>query len=139
MTKHLAILQQPYIDLILSGQKTIESRFSLNKILPYGAVKSGDIILMKESGGKVLGEFCVAEVDFYNNLIPETAIQLMQSFKARLCLDDEFIQRKQNSRFATLMHIANSVRYTEPYDYPKRDMRGWIILKDDITQARLFP
>lgn len=139
MTKHLAILQQPYIDLILSGQKTIESRFSLNKILPYGAVKSGDVILMKESGGKVLGEFCVEKVDFYKNLTPQAAMQLMRRFKAQLCLDDDFIQRKQNSRFATLMHITKSVRYPEPYDYPKRDMRGWVILKEDIAQTPLFP
>lgn len=28
MTKHLAVMRQPYLDLILSGLKTIESRFA---------------------------------------------------------------------------------------------------------------
>src|SRR5579864_5963670 len=109
MGKHLAIFQQPYIDWILAGQKTIESRFSLNRVLPYGVVKAGDIVVMKESGGKVLGEFCVAHVNFYSNLTTQTALELMQKFKTQLCLDDGFIQRKKESRFATLMYVANAL------------------------------
>lgn len=68
MTKHLAILKQPYLDYILSGQKTIESRFSRLKSAPFGVIKAGDIVLLKESGGKVKGEFEVDKVLFFENM-----------------------------------------------------------------------
>ena len=57
---HLAVLVQPYLDFILDGQKTIESRFSIRPIPPYRRVESGDIVLLKASGGPIVGAFFVA-------------------------------------------------------------------------------
>ena len=45
--KHLAILRQPFFDMVLNGEKTIESRWSMNKIAPYKKVNIGDEILLK--------------------------------------------------------------------------------------------
>lgn len=39
--KHIAILRQPFFDLVLSGQKTIESRFSMKKVVPLAKSKWG--------------------------------------------------------------------------------------------------
>ena len=39
---HLAILTEPYISKIFSGVKTLESRFSRNKTVPYNRVRPGD-------------------------------------------------------------------------------------------------
>ena len=46
---HIAILRKKYFNLILSGKKTIESRFSYNKIAPYKQVEVGETIYLKES------------------------------------------------------------------------------------------
>lgn len=46
--QHIAILRQPFFDMVLSGEKTIESRWSMNKVAPYGKVSVGDEILLKE-------------------------------------------------------------------------------------------
>jgi len=54
-TIHLAIFIEPYLDLIFKGKKTIESRFSINKILPYHKIQIGDVILLKKSSGKIEG------------------------------------------------------------------------------------
>ena len=44
--QHLAILVQPFLDLILKGEKTIETRFTKVKCPPFQKVKEGDIILL---------------------------------------------------------------------------------------------
>ena len=63
---HLAIFQQPFLDRILEGKKTIESRFSKVKCSPYGVVDIGDLVLMKKTGGLVLGEFIVSKVESFD-------------------------------------------------------------------------
>lgn len=45
--KHIAILRQPYFNIVLNGEKTIESRWSMHKVTPYGKVNIGDEILLK--------------------------------------------------------------------------------------------
>ena len=51
--QHVAILRQPFFDMVLSGEKTIESRWSMHKVAPYGKVGIGDEILLKETGKDV--------------------------------------------------------------------------------------
>lgn len=62
--KHIAILRQPFFDMILNGTKTIESRFSMNKCAPYNMVKAGDIILLKETGKDVTASAVEERVSF---------------------------------------------------------------------------
>ena len=45
---HLAIVAQPFYSYMLSGKKTIESRFSINKCSPYLKVKDKDIMFIKD-------------------------------------------------------------------------------------------
>lgn len=49
-TKHIAILKQPFFDMVLSGEKTIESRWGMHKVAPYNKVSVGAKILLKETG-----------------------------------------------------------------------------------------
>ena len=60
MKYHLAILTPGWIDLILDGSKTIESRFTKVRCAPFGKVHEGDSVYLKESGGLVKGMFRVA-------------------------------------------------------------------------------
>ncbi len=63
--KHIAIFRQPFYDFVLSGQKTIESRWSMRKIAPYNKIKVGDTILIKKTGDKILAKAEVSEVKFF--------------------------------------------------------------------------
>ena len=47
MKKHLAIFKGKAGDAILSGKKTIESRFSKVKNPPFGVIGSGDLVYIK--------------------------------------------------------------------------------------------
>jgi len=60
--KHVAILKQPFFDMILSGDKTIESRFLMNKIVPFNKVSIGDEIYLKQTGKQVTAKAEVEKV-----------------------------------------------------------------------------
>lgn len=68
--QHIAILKQPFFDMVLSGEKTIESRWSMVKVAPYKKVSVGDKILLKETGKDVTAIANVKKVQFYE-LTPE--------------------------------------------------------------------
>ena len=52
---HLVILKKPYLEAILSGRKTIESRFTKTKRPPFGQIEAGDRLFLKLSSGPVCG------------------------------------------------------------------------------------
>lgn len=54
---HLAVMVEPYLSRVLDGSKTIESRFSRKKIAPWGRVSSGDVVVLKKSGGSFVAVF----------------------------------------------------------------------------------
>ncbi|MFC1640685.1 ASCH domain-containing protein [Patescibacteria group bacterium] len=137
---HLAILQQPYLDLILSGEKTIESRFSRVRCKPYRAVQPGAQILLKESGGLVLGEFTVAKVKTYSSLTADIMAAIEQQYGKEICTatDPEFWPTREGCRYATLMWVSKPQRYSSPYPFPKKDMRPWVVLDSASGQQNLF-
>ena len=63
---HLGIFTEPYLTYMLEGKKTIESRFSKNKILPYNQISKDDIVIVKKSSGNVVAYFTIKDVLFFN-------------------------------------------------------------------------
>ncbi len=129
--RHLAILTQPFLDLILNGRKTIETRFTKVACAPFAQVKTGDVILLKETSGLVLGEFTAGKVTYYNNMTPDK-IQELQSFSKEIAADAiaDFWETRQNARFVTFIEVKNPKRYDAPFPFPKKDRRGWVILPE---------
>ena len=130
--QHLAIFSQPFLDLILQGQKTIETRFSKVKCPPFQKVRTGDIILLKKSGGPVVGEIIAGKVEYFSNLPPYEMEQL-KKYNSEICADYDpsFWEKRKNSRYISFIHIAKVYKYEEPYSYPKKDRRAWIVLNPE--------
>lgn len=123
---HLAVMLEPFLSCILNGQKTIESRFSKNAIAPYSKVAVGDLVLLK--AGPVVGAFIVSSVDFVA-LHGDHLARLRRDHAAAICAeDDEFWNVRANKRYATLTGVSE-VRKLPPVTVPKRDMRGWVVLR----------
>lgn len=133
---HLAIFIEPYLQYVLEGRKTVESRFSTYRTAPYGNVSREDVLLLKASGGPIVGICQVADVWFY--LLDPTSWQAIRAdFAQALCAQDpEFWSKREDARFATLMRIHH-VRAIAPIRYTKRDRRGWVVLNSANTQAPL--
>ena len=83
--EHIAILShKSVLDKILSGQKTVESRFSRLKSLPFGQINEGDKLYFKLSGGPVLGKAIVTRVEEYDNLTPGRVNELAKRYEKEL-------------------------------------------------------
>lgn len=133
---HLAIATRPYLEKILAGRKTIESRFAKVRCAPFGIIAPGDTILFKLPGGCIRAAASVRAVQFYGPLDPGGIRALMKENARELSLDDSFQRRKQESKYATLIFISDALRLP-PIPVEKRDRRSWVKLNES-RQETLF-
>jgi hypothetical protein len=134
---HLAIFIEPYLQYILNGQKTVESRFSTRRYAPYQQVEAGDIIFLKQSSGPIVGLCEVGSAWFYQ-LDPASLGAIKKEFTQALCAQDpNFWEKRKKASYATLMRIRYVHKIT-PIKYDKRDRRGWVVLKPREIQKRLI-
>jgi hypothetical protein len=133
---HIAVMHEPYLDLLLTGRKTIESRFSVNRICPFQAVGAGDILALKAQSGPIVGLAIVEHAAFYE-LDPDTWAHLRSQFSAPLCAeDDSFWRQRARARYASLLRVAEPAQ-TTPLDIGKRDRRAWVRLANPDSQPAL--
>lgn len=124
---HLAIMREPYLSFILNGSKTIESRFTLNKIDPYGNISTGDIIILKKSAGAIEGIFEAGAVVFVRADSEDDIHKVRQNFGSRLLVSDEFWEKKVNSRYVTLIEVRNLLAI-KPIVVSMKNRRSWFLL-----------
>jgi hypothetical protein len=134
---HLAVFVQPFLQFVLEGRKTVESRFSINRCPPYECVESRDLVLIKQSGGPIVAVAEVSDVWYYE--LDASAREFIRTrFANQLCIDGtDFWESKSASCYATLIQFSR-VEKVEPIPCLKRDRRGWVVLEPSIEQASLF-
>jgi hypothetical protein len=124
---HLGIFNQPYLDALLFGRKTIESRFSSVRCAPYYSVKTGDIVLVKRSSGPIVGLFRAGEVWSYR-LSSKAWTTIKERFGEAISPSGpDFWQDNESATYATLIEVDH-VRHLEPISWNKSDRRGWVVL-----------
>ena len=134
---HLAIFVEPYLQFILEGRKTVESRFSVRRGVPYKCVQKGDVVLLKRSGGPIVGLCRIADAWFYR-LDPRSWDTIRKEFTEALCAQDPgFWNKRKHASFATLMRLQH-VRSIAPIRCAKRDRRGWVVLQRSLAQLPLL-
>ena len=127
--KHIAILRQPFFDMVMKGEKTIESRWSMNKIAPYGKVNIGDEILLKETGKDVTARCVVKDVKYYQ-LIPELAEEIRTKFGKKIGTDKfKDWQSTLKKKYCTLIWLEK-VKKIEPIKVKRSNGAGWLLIKD---------
>jgi len=132
---HLAVLVEPFLQYILDGKKTVESRFSRNRIAPFYQIKKNDVILLKRSGGPILG-LCRADEIWFYNLEPESWKDIRRNFSVMLCAQDpEFWKSRKNASYATLIKLKD-VAPIKPLSFKKHDRRGWVVLNLNNEQLK---
>lgn len=129
MKKHLAIFKGGAAEKILSGEKTVESRFSKRRNPPFGVISSGDLVYIKPSGGEIIGQFRVKKVFFFNGLTLSDLNDLRKNYEKHLAVDEAYWKGKEISKYVSLIFIGNCTRFiTSPVKIPKKDLRGWVVL-----------
>lgn len=133
---HLAVCIEPYLRYILEGKKTVESRFSTRRFAPYHHVDPGDVVLLKQSSGPIVGICLVTHVWFYK-LNPQSWQELRTQFAQALCASDPaFWQEREQAAYATLMRVRE-VQAIPPMSVSKRDRRGWVVLQPAERQMEM--
>ena len=126
--KHIAILRQPFFDMVLNGEKTIESRWAMHKVAPYGKVKVGDEILLKETCKDVTATAKVGEVKFYE-LTPEIVEEIRKQYGKQIGTDKfEDWQGTLQKKYCTLIWLED-VKRINPIKVPRSNGAGWILVK----------
>ena len=133
---HVSVMLEPYLTLVLQGLKTIESRFSTTRQPPYGRVRPGDVLLLKRSGGPIVG-ICEVDEAWYYHLDPRSWRDIRKEFEIGLRIQDpNFWYDRKDAEYATLLRVKNA-RSINPITILKRDRRGWIVLRQPREHHRI--
>lgn len=124
---HLAIFSEPFLSMVLTGKKTIESRFSRNRCAPYGDIDGGDIILLKGVAGPICG-LVLARRTWHYDLGNEPIESIRKRFGAGIGAGDEFWSSRADAQYATLIEL-DAPTPIAPVSCDKRDRRGWVSLR----------
>lgn len=141
---HLAVMREPYLRYVLTGRKSVESRFSRHRVAPFDQVAAGDLLLLKAQSGPVSGAAIVAHADSYI-LDREAWASIRHRLSTAMCTeDDAFWHERRNARYATLMRLAEA-QQIKPVAVRKSDRRPWVVLLPPAVtqvhrdQQRLLP
>lgn len=136
---HLAIFSPGSISKIFTGQKTVDGRFSKIQCAPYASIEKGDLVLMKKSGGPIVGYFVAGRVKFFKELSTKKLEFIIKKNWDKLALDEEFWQQRKNSKFLTLVNIKSPTKLRIPVTVKKKSLSGWVVLGGESQrQIQLF-
>lgn len=123
---NLAIVTQPFLSWLITGRKTIESRFSINKCSPYHKLKKDDIIFIKDSAKPIIGYTRVKQVEYFSNFDNSLNLsEMSQNYSSQICANDDFWQMRRDKNYATLIWV-DKPKLISPTKVDKHDKRGWV-------------
>lgn len=129
---HLAICKEPYIQYMISGLKTIESRITKNKTIPFGKVKKDDVVILKRSSGPVLAIFTVKDVISLDNQTFNLD-SIRENYQDQLCIQDDWWEVKKDAQYASLICIEEIVPLTPIIFSLEKNRQAWIIIRKKDT------
>ena len=138
VNSHLVIVKKPYLELILSGEKTIELRLTRAVRPACGRVSRGDRLWLKASGGPVCGTAIVGDVKYYSDLRPERIAEIRCCYGDRIGGDDAVWAGMMDCRSGVLVWLAD-VRRIDPIRIYKKDGRAWVPLIEGRDFGLLDP
>ncbi|MDO8656183.1 MAG: hypothetical protein Q7K45_03015 [Nanoarchaeota archaeon] len=134
---HLAILdkKRKLLAKIISGEKTIESRWYKSKVTPWDRIKKGEMVYFKESGEPVSVRAKVLEVmQFY---LPRTDIpQLLHKYGKDICFEEKDVLKLvtwcSERKYCILIRLKE-VQQIEPFNIDKTgfgNMAAWMTVEN---------
>ncbi|MFH1065716.1 MAG: hypothetical protein V1734_04400, partial [Nanoarchaeota archaeon] len=98
---HLAILNKRLnlLQKIIYGEKTIESRWYVNKKAPYGVIKKGDVVYFKDSGEPVSVKVFVSSVLQFDNLDDDKILQILREYGKQIGIGTSYAPALKGKRY----------------------------------------
>lgn len=130
---HVAVLKQPYVTMLLQGEKSIECRLTRTQRPPFGAIEPGERILFKQSSGPYRAAALVDHVLFERDLTPRRVREIQRDYNDRIRGEESYWAVKTNARYCSLIWL----REIEPIDrgptLSRLQGRAWITLPDSTA------
>ena len=131
---HLAILskERKLLSKILSGEKTVESRWYKFRRNPYENISAGDSIYFKESGCPVTAKAKVGKVLFFDKLNKDKMREILEKYGDGICVPVSYAERHVGKNFCTLGWLEDG-RSIDPFNIDKKGfgmMAAWITVED---------
>ena len=136
--EHIAILKKSWglLPKILTGQKTIESRWYKKKCSPWDKIKKGEIVYFKDSGEPVTIKAEVARVIQYENLGPEKVKEILNKYGKAIGLGindiNKFYKEAKDKRYCLLVFLKN-LKKIKPFNINKTGFgitSAWLCVED---------
>lgn len=120
-----------YIQMMFSGEKTIDIKLSDRRIPPYNAINDGDMLYVKESSGPVVGRILIPKVTYHEISDPMQILDILLTIQDRVGLDNEehaqrMFERVSGKRYVTLFELAEPEALERPIRIEKYDRRVWV-------------
>ena len=127
INSHLVILKKPYLDAILAGRKTIESRLTKTNRPPIGKIAPGDKLFFKISSGAVSATGRVKKIQQFDNLTPSKIDKIKLTYNDKILGSDEYWAQKSDCKYGVLVWFEK-IKTIPPVRINKKDWRGWVVL-----------
>lgn len=107
---HLAVIHPTYARLILEGRKTIESRLSRVRCIPYNHVAPGERIYFLARRANLIVTAIADNVVSLADLTPRDVSRLRRNFNTHIAADAAYWHAKRHARYATLIWLHSPQR-----------------------------
>lgn len=140
---HIAIMKKSWglVPKILSGEKTIESRWYQTRRAPWDKIKMGDTVFFKNSGESVRMKAEVSKVMQFSDLTPKRVKEILDEYGDNDGLEKdkipEFFERFKDKKYCILIFLRNPQKI-EPFEIDKTGfgtMSAWVTV-DDISRIK---
>lgn len=138
---HIAIMKKSWglIPKILSGEKTIESRWYQTRRAPWGKIKVGEKIYFKNSGEAVIVQAAVSEVLQFEIHNFTDATRIIEKYGKEIALLNSAPRTwGELPRYCVLIRLQNPKLIDEPIEINKEGFgtgAAWITV-DNIQNIR---
>lgn len=136
---HLAIMKKEwgFIEKILSGEKTIESRWYKNKYRPWNSIKKGDTVYFKARGCLTSAKAMVGKVIQFSELNKQDVKDILSKYGKDIGIDKPSFaplraELRKGKKYCILIFLENPKKL-KPFEINKKGfgtMASWITVKD---------
>lgn len=128
---HLAVIHPDYARAMLEGRKTVESRLSQVRAIPYGRVGEGDRIYFLARRAGLIVTAVAERVVSLADLTPVDIARLRRRLDRHIGADSDYWRLKRSARFATLIWLGRVERCAfapdDVYGRAPSYRSGWVI------------
>jgi ASC-1-like (ASCH) protein len=128
--------RKKFLEKIASGEKTIESRWYVNRISPWNKIKKGETVWFKNSGERVILKAKVEKVIQFANLTPGKTLEILKKYGKEIGFKEnqykDWVESSSKKRYCILVFLHNP-KLVKPFNINKAGFgmsSAWISTKD---------